>query len=203
MRLFIRFLSLGYPFVVLVGLWVFNPRTVALLLAALLSVRLLAALRRARRPDLVNLGLFAGLMGSTLALAAAFDDQRFLLFVPVLVNAALFLGFARTLGYEVSMVETLARLQGHLLSLEKRRYCRHVTVAWCVFFVANGGVTAYLALTAQVLAWTVYTGLVAYLLVGLGFAIEHVYRAWRFRDYRDGPADAVLRRLFPPREIPS
>jgi uncharacterized membrane protein len=203
MKLFGRFLSLAYPFVVLIGLWAFDPRTVALLLAALLAVRLLAALRRARRPDLVNIGLFAGLMGSALALAAAFNEQRFLLFVPVLVNVALLLGFARTLCHEVSMVETLARLQGHVLSLEKRRYCRHLTRAWCVFFVANGGVIAYLALTAHVLAWTVYTGLVAYLLVGLGLAVEHVYRAWRFRDYRDGPADAVLRRLFPPREIAS
>jgi uncharacterized membrane protein len=203
MKLFARLLSLGYPFVVFVGLWAFDPRSVAVVLAWILAVRLLLALRRARRPDLVNLGVFGGLMAGVLALAAAFNEQRFLLFVPVLVNAALLLGFARTLSHEVSIVETFARLQGHMLSLEKRRYCRRVTWAWCFFFVANGGMITYLALTAQLLAWTVYTGLVAYMLVGLGFAIQYVYRAWRFRDYRNGPADAMLRRLFPPREVAS
>jgi uncharacterized membrane protein len=201
MKVFTGLLSLAYPFVVFVGLWAFDPRGVALVLAAILTVRLLFSLRRARRPDLVSLGLLAGLMAIVLGLAAVFNEQRFLLFVPVLVNAALLLSFARTLASEVSMVETFARLQGHTLSPEKRRYCRHVTQAWCLFFVANGSVIAYLALTVRVVAWTVYTGLIAYMLVGLGFVVEHVYRAWRFRDYRDGTADAVLRRLFPPREV--
>jgi uncharacterized membrane protein len=200
MKPFTWILSLGYPFMVFVGLWVFDARTVTLALACVLAVRLSLALRRAYRPDLVSLGLFAGLMASVLGIAAAFNEQRFLLFIPVLVNAALLLSFARTLGREVSMVETFARLQGHTLSPEKRRYCRHVTRAWCLFFVVNGGVIAYLAMTARVMAWTMYSGLVAYLFVGLGFAIEYVYRAWRFRDYRDGTADAVLRRVFPPRE---
>jgi uncharacterized membrane protein len=205
MRLLTGLLSLAYPFLVLVGLWAFEPRTLALALAAILAVRLPFALRHARGPDLVNLGLFGGLTAGVLALAAVFDEQRFLLFVPVLVNAALLLSFARSLGHEVSMVETFARLQGHVpggaLSPERRQYCRRVTAAWCLFFVLNGGVTAYLALTARVLAWTVYTGLVAYVLMGLVFAVEYVYRAWRFREYRNALTDVVLRRLFPPREV--
>jgi uncharacterized membrane protein len=52
-----------------------------------------------------------------------------------------------------------------------------------------------------VLAWTVYTGLVAYVLMGLVFAVEYVYRAWRFCEYRNALTDVVLRRLFPPREV--
>lgn len=201
MKLLAGLLLLGYPFVVLVGLWAFDPRSVALGLACILAARLLAALRHARRPDLANLGLFAALMAGVLALAATFNEQRFLLFVPVLVNAVLLVSFARTLGREVSMVETFARLEGHALSPERRQYCRHVTGAWCLFFVLNGGVTVYLALTARVLAWTIYTGLVAYVLMGLVFAAEYVYRAWRFREYRNGLTDVVLRRLFPPREV--
>jgi hypothetical protein len=45
----------------------------------------------------------------------------------------------------------------------------------------------------------VYTGIVAYVLAGALFTVEVVYRAWRFRHYEDGPTDAVLRRIFPPR----
>jgi len=47
--------------------------------------------------------------------------------------------------------------------------------------------------------WTLYTGLLAYLLVGAVFAGELTYRAWRFRRYDGDVTDVFLRRLFPPR----
>jgi uncharacterized membrane protein len=150
----------------------------------------------------VSLGFLAGLIGAVLGLAAVFNEQRFLLFAPVAVNLALLVAFARTLPAGPSMVETFARLQGHTLSEEKVRYCRHVTEAWCAFFVANGAVIAWLALSARVVAWTVYTGAIAYVLVGIGVVVERGYRAWRFRDYRDGVGDAIMQRIFPPREVP-
>ncbi len=68
--------------------------------------------------------------------------------------------------------------------------------------LANAGVSLWLALYATLAQWTVYTGVVAYLLAGTLFTIEIAYRAWRFRDHRDGLADQVLRRIFPPRDLP-
>jgi len=52
---------------------------------------------------------------------------------------------------------------------------------------------------ASLAAWTLYTGFLGYLVIGLLLAGEHVYRAWRFRRYDDGVADLLLRRIFPPR----
>ena len=59
--------------------------------------------------------------------AALFDDGRLFLFVPVLINAALLVGFGRTLVNGPSMVETFARLRGRDLSTEEVVYCRIVT----------------------------------------------------------------------------
>ncbi len=202
MKVLVVLLGLGYPFLVYLGLSVLGPRTLALVLGGVLALRLAFTWRRAGRRDLVSLGFLAGLIGAVLGLAAVFNEQRFLLFAPVAVNLALLVAFARTLPDGPSMVETFARLQGHTLSEAKVRYCRHVTEAWCAFFVANAAVIAWLALTARVVAWTVYAGVIAYGLVGIGFVVERGYRAWRFRDYRDGVGDAIMQRIFPPREVP-
>jgi hypothetical protein len=47
-------------------------------------------------------------------------------------------------------------------------------------------------------AWALYTGLVAYLLLGAGFASEFILRKLWFRLYGDGLADRILARVFPP-----
>jgi len=189
--------GVGYPFLVFAALSFFHAQAVALVLVAALAVRAFAGRRLDREQGRSVLPL-VGLVGTVLVLAAIFNEGRFFLFVPTLINLALLVAFARTLGKGPSMVETAARLQGARMTEEKIRHCRTVTVVWCVFFVLNSGMTAWLALRASLAWWTVYTGIVAYVLVGLLFTAELVYRAWRFRDYRDGIADGLLRRIFPP-----
>ena len=70
------------------------------------------------------------------------------------------------------------------------------TAAWCWFFVANGAVSAWLAIRGSTWAWTVYSGFVAYLLIGLVFAIEFFVRACRFGRYRGTVVEPVFRRLL-------
>jgi uncharacterized membrane protein len=69
---------------------------------------------------------------------------------------------------------------------------------WCVFFVLNSGVILWLALRGPLEHWVLYTGLVAYLLMGALFTAEMTYRAWRFRRYQGEVTDVFFRRLFPP-----
>jgi uncharacterized membrane protein len=71
-----------------------------------------------------------------------------------------------------------------------------------VFFALNALVIVWLAAAASLDTRALYTGLFAYLLAAGVFAVEVVYRAWRFRDYAGGLVDAVLRRVFPPRAQP-
>jgi uncharacterized membrane protein len=194
-------LGLAYPFIVLAALTLSDARGAALLAAAALALGTIAKRRQLDRAHLGRLLPGLGLVGAVLVLAATFNEARFFLFVPTLINAALLVAFARTLGSGPSMVETLARWQGYEISGEKIRYCHAVTAGWCLFFALNGGVILWLALYAPLARWALYTGLVAYVLVGMLLVAELLYRAWRFRDYRDRFPDSVLRRVFPPRDL--
>ena len=42
-----------------------------------------------------------------------------------------------------------------------------------------------------------YTGVIAYVLMGLLFAAELVVRSWRFHNFSGAFAEPLLRRLFP------
>ena len=131
--------------------------------------------------------------------AALFDDGRLFLFVPVLINAALLVAFGRTLVNGPSMVETFARLRGRNLSTEEVVYCRIVSGVWCLFLALNGAVRLWLALYASLAWWTLYTGVLSYVLIATLFAAETVYRYWRFRPYDGSVTDPLFRGIFPPR----
>ena len=193
--------GIGYPFLMFASLSFFRAREVALVLGLLLAIRAFADRRRFRREDIARVLPLVGLVAGTVLLAAIFNEGRFFLFVPALVTVALLISFARTLGSGPSMVETFAQLQGHVLTNEMTRYCRTVTSLWCAFFVLNSGVIVWLALYGSLAWWTAYTGFVSYALIGLLLLGEVVYRAWRFRYYRGGILDGVLRRVFPPRNL--
>jgi uncharacterized membrane protein len=191
-------IGLLYPFVVFVGLRWVSARTIAVTLGMVLLGRLAIRLRRRRWSDLSPmLGSAAFLMG-LVALAAFFDDGRYFTLVPVVVNVGLFLVFGRSLLRGPSMVEVLARLQYSRVPVEHLPYCYRVTVVWTAFFALNALIILWLAATASLQVWALYTGLIAYLLAGALLVSERTYRAWRFRRYGDGPADALLRRIFPP-----
>jgi uncharacterized membrane protein len=191
--------SLVYPFVVYLGLQMVSPRALAAILAVLVVARSARRLRQASWTLLAPVVSAAALVLAVVTPAALFDDGRFLTLVPVVVNLGLFVAFARSLVRGPSLVESLARLRYRTLPAEAEAYCRRVTALWCVFFVLNAAFTGWLALRASLAAWTLYTGLVAYVVIGVLFGLEHVYRAWRYRHYEGGLADLVLRRIFPPR----
>jgi uncharacterized membrane protein len=96
------------------------------------------------------------------------------------------------------VAEKFARVWVQNLSEDEIRYCRKVTQVWCAFFAGNGSLAAGLAVYASLGIWTIYNGVIAYLLMGTLFASEFLYRHWRFRRYVGTMFDPVLRRLFPP-----
>lgn len=57
-----------------------------------------------------------------------------------------------------------------------RNYCRKVTVAWCVFFVMNGLVSLATALFCSDETWTLYNGVISYVLIGMMFTAEYIIR---------------------------
>jgi uncharacterized membrane protein len=188
----------AYPLAVYFGLLHLGARSVGLLLMLLLLPGLAIKWRRARREDLWVVARVPLSVLALVALAALFDERRFVLALPVLINAVLLFNFASSLR-STPLVERFARMQDPELGPEQVRYCRAVTLVWCMFFLLNGALSGVLALVASVASWALYTGLVAYLLIGLLATAEYVVRKARFREYGAGLHDRLLARVFPPR----
>jgi uncharacterized membrane protein len=187
----------GYPLVVYLGLTRFSARGLGLLLALLLAPGIVHKLRHARPDDRAAVLRIPLTIVALLALAALFDDARFVFALPVLINLALLAQFAGSLR-GTPMVERFARMQQPDLKPPQVAYCRAVTKVWCVFFVLNGALSATLALAAPLSVWALYNGLLAYLAMGLLGASEYVVRKFKFREYGPGLHDRLLARLFPP-----
>ena len=191
--------GVAYPLLIYAGLSYFEPRTVALALGLGVLVRVAFIANAREGVQLSRLLLAPGAVALVLVVTAVLNDGRIFLFVPALVNLALLVSFAHTLRHRPSMVETFARLQVDDLSVEETAYAVAVTRLWCGFFFANGAVALLLAVRGSVGVWAFYTGFLSYVLMGTLFAVEFLYRTWRFRRYVGGPLNPLLERLFPPR----
>ena len=97
---------------------------------------------------------------------------------PVWVNGLLLLLFGLSLTQKQSLIERLARLQHPDLPPEGVAYTRRVTQIWCGFFALNGSLAALLVLLEQYRWWALYTGIIAYILMGILMGGEFAYRKW-------------------------
>lgn len=198
--------TIAYPLVVYFGLTRVGTRGAA---AGLLAISLVHTAIQTRVQ-----GRFAWRSALALPLCAAafwLDDRRYVLAMPVLINTALFGVFFATLGRgQTPICERFARMQVSDLTPEEVVYCRQVTKLWCGFFVVNGGIALGLAAVGALDLWTLYTGLVAYILIGIVAASEYTVRKYRFGRFGDGLHDRLLRAVFahthrlpsPPRSTP-
>ncbi len=190
-------LVVGYPVAVYVGLTRLNARGVGLLMLLMLAPSLVLKWRNARREDLlVAIRVPLSIM-AVAGLSALLNDRRLVLSVPVLINVLLLLQFASSLR-STPIVERFARMQQPALSPAQIVYCRSVTKVWCAFFVINALISAYFAVHGPLWLWTLYTGVIAYGLIGVVATIEYITRKARFREYGAGIHDRILSRVFPP-----
>ncbi len=125
-----------------------------------------------------------------------FAAKLFLIF-PVFINGFLLFTFATSLIFPPNIVEKIARSMAKELSPEEIIYCKKVTLVWCTFFILNSSITLFLAFSSNLDAWTIYNGVISYLLMALLFFVEFIYRHWRFRRYVGTPFDALLKKIFP------
>ncbi|WP_079751670.1 COG4648 family protein, partial [Vibrio parahaemolyticus] len=109
------------------------------------------------------------------ALGMVFKQHGWLKFYPVVVNVCMLCVFAFSLKQPQSIIERLARLQEPELPPSGVAYTRKVTMVWCVFFVLNAAFALYTCFL-PVKIWTLYNGLISYLLAGSLFAGEWIVR---------------------------
>jgi len=189
--------AVAYPLIVYFGLTRAGTRFSAWLLIALTLAHTVF-----RSRELQRLAWRSALPLPLCAAALYLDDRRYMLAVPVLINAVLFSTFFGSLWSERPLVERFARMRVRDLSGAEVVYCRSVTRLWSGFFVLNGATAGGLAAAGALHAWTLYTGLISYILVGIVGASEYTVRKYRFGRYGHGLHDRILRALLPTRPTP-
>lgn len=150
-----------YPLVIWFGHGQVEPRWLAglLLLAAATRLPMLKISRLARWS-----------VAGAILLAAIAVWANILLplkLYPVLVSCAMFTVFAYSLYSPPTVIERLALVREPDLSPGVRLYTRRLTQVWCGFFVINGAVALGTALWASEAIWSLYTGVVSYILMGV------------------------------------
>lgn len=160
----------AYPLIVYAALPFVPPLALAFGLILLAGLRFLT-LRR-------GTGAWALLAAAAgVAVLAPFDGMVAVKAYPILISLGFACAFSWTLAYPPSAVERFARLAGEALDAAGIDYTRGVTVVWIGFFVANAAVSAWTA-TRDLETWTLYNGLVSYLLIGAIFVVEYGFRRW-------------------------
>lgn len=174
-------LTVAYPLAIYFGLSRFSVRAVSLIALCLALPMLLLRMRGKKREHLSAILPVPITVLALIALSAILEDRRFMLALPVLISAALLVTFGASLRSGVPMIERFARMQRPDLPPDHAEHCRQVTWVWCGFFVVNGAIASVLAIRGPLEWWTLYSGLIAYVLMGALFAAEYIVRKVRFR----------------------
>ena len=164
--------SLLYPGLVYAGRAAVPPLAFVALALALIGVRLAASSSPTARVWRLPLAGAA----VVIAALAALDGQLAAKAYPVVLSLGTAAVFGVSLLRPPSLIERFARLQEPDLPPEGQAYCRTVTVVWTVWLVANAAIAAALAVWGSDAAWALWTGIVAYVVMGVLFGGEFLIR---------------------------
>lgn len=188
-----------YPFAVYFGLQRFEPWVIYTGLGVVLAIRFAWSARRID-PDRIKQVIVPGMVVLGLVLVGGLlNDETFMFMLPGLISGVLCGFFLNSYFNPPSLIETFALMSVSDMTEKTRRYCRNVTLVWAGFMTLNTLVVIYLTFASLEKLWLWYTGVIAYVLMGLLFAVEFTYRIWKFRHYRGYWFDPFLRWMFPPR----
>lgn len=166
---------LAWPFLIWFGLTHNSLHWLLPLMALLLFLRFRQTRRQAGPLRVVT--QVAAVAGIALCVASyLLKTHQLLLFYPVVVNGVMLAVFGGSLWTSMPIVERLARLREPALPESAVRYTRRVTQIWCAFFIGNGGIALLTTLHGDMALWTVWNGMIAYLLMGALMAGEWLVR---------------------------
>jgi uncharacterized membrane protein len=162
----------AYPFVVYATLGSV-PAGALVLLALSVSVARLAFFRdRAMARPMVFALLGVAVVTAVVALLDAMTAAKL---YPVLMSLAFAGAFGLSLIFPPSLIEAMALRGQPEPAPAIRRYMRRLSLIWCLFLLASGAVSAITSL-GELWLWTLYNGLISYLLMGVLLGGEWLVR---------------------------
>jgi uncharacterized membrane protein len=102
-----------------------------------------------------------------LLVTALVNETRWLLAYPVFVSLVFFTVFAYSLVHPPTVVEWLARFEDPDLPPKGVVYTRKVTQVWSMFFLVNAAISLVTIWYGDLWLWSLYNGVVFYVLMGL------------------------------------
>lgn len=169
-------LTLAYPFAVYFGLQQFEPRVLALYLGLLLLLRLLASNGKVAMFGRQTAWITGVACLAIVIVAVIGNSVAALKLYPVLISFSLLAVFLMSLFYPPTVIERIARIKEPDLPPKGVIYTRNVTRVWCGFFMLNGLIALATSLSGNVDLWVLYNGFISYLLMGILFGSEFLYR---------------------------
>ena len=170
-------LGVCYPFVIYAGIKLELIKYVLPAIAAVFLLRLV--LSRKQHSQFKVLTYCSLITAAILCVGSViFNNLKLVLFYPVFVNALFFVIFFFSLYSGDAVITRFAKLtqkDGEFPDFAIS-YTRKVTVVWSVFFIVNGLIALYTAISNDIEVWTLYNGLISYILIGCLMAIEFVIR---------------------------
>ncbi len=176
-KLLTTLVVLAYPLLIWFAHGKIEPRWLALLLLALTLLRL-STLKLQPRYRWMSLAAL-----SLAAVALLWNALLPLKLYPVVISLGMLAVFAHSLSHPPTIIERLARLQNPQLPAFAVAYTRRVTQVWCGFFALNGGIAFATAVWATPAIWSLYTGVISYVAMGVLFAGEYLVRLYVRRQH--------------------
>lgn len=164
--------ALGYPVIVYFGVQRVSPAFFALLLLAIAVIKFAVA---QDKKDFYQLSVLVVAIVFSLLLAVT-DNELLLRIYPVIMSTAVALVFARSLREPENILLRMARMAGKTITPEAQFYTRRLTLLWVALLLTNGVVALYFALFGTLAQWAFYCGFLSYVLIGLFFILELIYR---------------------------
>lgn len=165
-------LSVAYPFVVWFNIDSVEPRWFGVVLLMVVLVRVVLAGNARKASDL----LMAAVMGVFCFAIILLDSELLLKCYPLIMSAGMGLLFLISLSGEQSLIERFARAGGKQPPREAKGYLRMLTLAWGMLLLLNAAVAAWTVWYSSLAVWTLYNGLLSYLVIAVFVIVELIYR---------------------------
>lgn len=172
-----------YPVIAYVSIDSLGIRMASLIVLVLLLGSTLVKILTTRSlwgPLLLQVSAVAVILG----IGCFIKDPFYMKLVPTFIALSAALNFFLSLR-KTPVIESLARMQKPDLPPEEVKYTRRVTHLWGWTMIADTAICLFASLQGSLRVWLLLCFPVSYILIGLVFCSEYIYRKWRFGDFNE------------------